>query len=322
MSSSAELVENVDDGRLAIYRPRRTRDNKAYQKQVWEIAGEAVRSAQPPVDADVEVAPPRLLGGCVVDVHYSWDCMERLKTASDAGRLRASLHSAIVPEGTSDEHLAMAEGLFTSVFVLPKQVFATEFHQDVPWESEGTNHRRAGGASQTVCCRFAVACPISLPLPSLKPPFLVLDGLSSGANVGQILRTAFHLGVNSVIASRETWNCLNGRASRVSMGWLYWMDFHLAEASLAKTLEKLRATGVRIYAAENQFSEPVSPHMPAGDRHWALIVGAEGAGISDAAIAASDVRIAVPQQQGVCMNVAHATSICLYELGRHSFQET
>ncbi|CAE8689180.1 unnamed protein product, partial [Polarella glacialis] len=105
------------------------------------------------------------------------------------------------------------------------------------------------------------------------------DGLSSASNVGQVLRTAYHLGVNSVVASPEAWSCLNGRASRVSMGWMYRMSFHMADP-LPATIVALKELGVRVYAAENQFSRPVMPHQPLGDRRWALVVGSEGHGVS------------------------------------------
>jgi len=326
-----EVVDDVGDPRLAIYRSRRHRDHSAYEAQVRDIASRALGTEESSTaELNKSLVSLRHLGGCVVDVHYTWDCLEQLKAAHEAGRSRACLDSAMVPEGTPAEYLALAAGLFPKVFVISRQAFVMEFGQDVPWESQASEasaggaqrspwRRFEGGASQS-SCRFALACPISPPLAALRPPYLVLDGLSSANNVGQILRTAFHLGVNSVVASRESWNCLNGRACRVSMGWLYWMDCHLAEESLPATLGELRGLGVRIYAAENQFSEPVSPHLPAGDRRWALVVGSEGSGISEAVVAACDARISVPQQQGKCLNVAHATSICLYELGKFSFQ--
>merc|ERR1712032_1793284 len=99
-----------------------------------------------------------------------------------------------------------------------------------------------------------------------------LDKLTSPRNIGQIVRTAIHLGITSVVASRESWACLNGRAARSSMGWLYHVDFHLAE-TYGDTLRELQRLGVRVYAAESNFSIAVAPHEPRGDRRWALIVG-------------------------------------------------
>eukprot|EP00439_Symbiodinium_sp_Y106_P044721 s2492_g5.t1 len=90
------------------------------------------------------------------------------------------------------------------------------------------------------------------------------------------------------------------------------MDIFLAEP-LADGLRHLRAQGVRIYAAEDHFAQPVVPH---GDSHWALIVGHEDDGVSQECVELSDARICVPQSQGESLNVAHAAAICLYELSR------
>ena len=124
---------------------------------------------------------------------------------------------------------------------------------------------------------FLVAFNCSIPIAEMVPPFVVLDGSNSASNVGQVLCTAYHLGVNSVIASPGAWSCLNGRngrACRLSMGWFYRMSFHVARP-LSKAIQELKQLGVCLYVAENQFSQPVAPHQPHGDRKWALVIGSE-----------------------------------------------
>eukprot|EP00434_Breviolum_minutum_P034112 symbB.v1.2.030184.t1/scaffold3354.1/size58575/5 len=150
-------------------------------------------------------------------------------------------------------------------------------------------------------CRFLVAFPCSAPIAEMIPPFVVLDGLNSASNVGQVLRSAYHLGINSVIASAGAWSCLNGRASRVSMGWFYRMSFHVARP-LSKAIEELKRLGVCLYVAENQFSQPVAPHEPHGDRKWALVIGSEFSGVSKEIVQDCDQRVCVPQQQGHSLN--------------------
>eukprot|EP00928_Gymnodinium_smaydae_P079774 TRINITY_DN63626_c0_g1_i1.p1 TRINITY_DN63626_c0_g1~~TRINITY_DN63626_c0_g1_i1.p1 ORF type:complete len:236 (-),score=54.03 TRINITY_DN63626_c0_g1_i1:240-947(-) len=176
--------------------------------------------------------------------------------------------------------------------------------------------RRFEGAAARSTVRFAVAFPVSAAaMAAMRPPFVVLDDLCSASNVGQILRTAYHFGVTSIVASRAAWNSLNGRACRVSMGWMYFMDFYLADP-LPEALAELKRMGVRIYAAENQHAEDVKPHEPFGDRRWALLLGHEGLGVSAAAAALSDAHVRIPQEQGLCLNVAHAAAICIYELSK------
>lgn len=336
LDTPSVVVEIADAGdtRLALYRVKLHRDHDAYEAQTRDLVASALKevdreaTTEPLKSLDVKgPAPLRRLGGCVTGVHYTFDCLQQLKAAKGEGRLHACLHSALLPEGTRPDLVDACRELFPVTYILKADLFLKEFGQDVPWASELVAHdfessrspwRRFENGGLHSSVRFALACPISRELRCLRPPYLVLDGLSSDNNVGQIMRTAYSLGVTSVLVSKASWGCLNGRACRVSMGWLYFMGFHLAE-DLPNTLDALKREGVRVYAAENQFSQPVAPHEPHGDQRWALVVGSEGSGISAPVIAACDVRVCVPQRQGQSLNVAHATSICLYELGKFSF---
>ena len=222
--------------------------------------------------------------------------------------------------GAPPELISVASEIAPTLYLANPDIL-TEFRQDVPWiptdfmESKDARlFRRFDG------CRFLVAFPCSTPIAEMIPPFVVLDGLNSASNVGQVLRSAYHLGINSVIASAGAWSCLNGRASRVSMGWFYRMSFHVARP-LSKAIEELKRLGVCLYVAENQFSQPVAPHEPHGDRKWALVIGSEFSGVSKEIVQDCDQRVCVPQQQGHSLNVAHACSICLYELSKFNVMQ-
>eukprot|EP00913_Durusdinium_trenchii_P007801 g7322.t1 len=58
---------------------------------------------------------------------------------------------------------------------------------------EGTTQRRS--------VNYVVAYPKPQPIALARLPVLVLDGLGAAQNIGQILRTAFHFGVTSILAS-------------------------------------------------------------------------------------------------------------------------
>ncbi|CAL1155706.1 unnamed protein product [Cladocopium goreaui] len=236
---------------------------------------------------------------CPVRVHYSWDCLRRLLDAREAGR-EVKVDSILLSSDVDDELKRLAGQCCEHIFIADRALIEAEF------AFEGTTQRRS--------VNYVVAYPIPQPLDLARLPVLVLDGLGAAQNIGQILRTAFHLGVTSVLASRSVWNNLGGRACRVSMGWLYFMDLFLGEP-MSDALKQLRQRGCRIYCAEDHFAEAVKPHEP-GDRRWALIVGHEHHGVSKESIALSDVRICVPSRQGESLNVAHASAICLYELSR------
>ncbi|CAK0814312.1 unnamed protein product [Prorocentrum cordatum] len=165
-------------------------------------------------------------------------------------------------------------------------------------------------------CRFAVAFPVPRPLEHLAPPLLILDDVGSATNVGQAAQSACLLGVTSLVVSAATWSSLNGRAARVSHGWLYHCEFHRAD-SLPEALRALRAGGLRLYAAEEYFSQPVAPHSPAGDRNWALVIGSEDRGVSPEVAEQCHARVRIPQRRGASLNAATAATLCLHELSRH-----
>lgn len=333
---TVESVADADDPRLALFRTRTRRDHEAYEQQARGLAADALRAAGLAAEAEAlerrTGRAPLRRASCVVGVHYSWECLGRLREAMEAGR-RLSVGPALIPQGTPEDLVSLAAATCPATYVVAPELLRAELGQETPWHEAPGEHSTDGlpsvgrspwrrfepGATRSTC-RYAMAFPVSASLRSMRPPFVVLDGLSSASNVGQILRTAYHLGATSVVASGTSWNCLNGRAGRVSLGWLYRMDFHRAEP-LGEALAELRQLGVQIYAAENQFSRPVAPHEPSGDRRWALVMGSEDTGVSAEALEMSDFRICVPQQQGLSLNVAHAASICLYELSKHNVMQ-
>lgn len=287
-------IKSADDPLTAIYRTKTRRDHGEYQRQVRKLSAQALGQHF----ARFEPALQRL--ECPVCVHYSWGCLKRLLEAREIGR-SVLVDSVLVPTCVEDSLLQIAFAAAPTVLMAEVELIQDEFSSE--------------GSSQEGSVNYVVAHPVSTPLQELRPPFLVLDGLGAAQNIGQILRTAYHLGITSVVASRSVWNSLSGRCCRVSMGWLYHMDFHLADP-LADALKEMKDLGVRVYVAEDHFKKAVQPH-PVGKRNWALIVGHEDNGASAESLALADERVCVPQRQGESLNVAHAAAICLYELSRH-----
>eukprot|EP00439_Symbiodinium_sp_Y106_P067382 s2320_g11.t1 len=299
-------VTDPDDFRVAIYKGRSVRNASAYDAQIRAIAEDFLQTGSRSGCADSDRGQPKRLQpikkmGLLVDVHYSWDCLGQLREARSAG-FPVHVASVLLPLDTPNELLAIASEVASTVYVMEPELLLQGFQQDVPWTKDMATsnattrsvwRRYEGGAAKSTC-RFAVVFPPSTPLSLLDPPYVILDGLNSASNVGQVLRTAYHLGITSVVASPETWGCLNGRACRVSMGWMYRMKFHAARP-LSKAILELQDLGTCVYAAENQFSEPVAPHEPLGDKMWALVVGSEGLGVSDEITQLCDRRDLSPE---------------------------
>lgn len=156
------------------------------------------------------------------------------------------------------------------------------------------------------------------------PPILILENVRNAENVGSILRTAFCLGITSIVASATAWAALkDSRAARCSMGTMYYHRYYKAASletneseSLAQTIQEIqRATGIRVYGIEiGDEAKPIAPH--GSDRNWAAVMGNEDVGLSTRVASACDQIVFIPQVHGDSLNVGHAAAIAMFELGR------
>eukprot|EP00977_Amphora_coffeiformis_P029156 scaffold39088_cov229-Amphora_coffeaeformis.AAC.6 len=160
---------------------------------------------------------------------------------------------------------------------------------------------------------FPVSCTLSEVL--ANPPILILEDVRNAENVGSILRTAFCLGITSVIASPTSWAALkDSRAARCSMGTLYYHRYYRSSSSLSETLIKIRDAGLCVYGIEiGSDAKPVRPH--GADRNWAMVLGNEDTGLGTETRNACDSLVFVPQAHGDSLNVGHAAAITMFQLG-------
>lgn len=154
-----------------------------------------------------------------------------------------------------------------------------------------------------------------------NPPILILDDVRNAENVGSILRTAFCLGITSVVASPTSWSALKDtRAARCSMGTIYYHRFFQADENLSKTIQQIQLLGnISVYGVEiGDRAIPIIPHGT--NKRWAAILGNEDTGLSSAVADVVDEIVFIPQKYGDSLNVGHAAAITLFELGRENPQ--
>ena len=150
----------------------------------------------------------------------------------------------------------------------------------------------------------------TLALPE-RARLLVLDGIQDPGNVGALLRTAAALGAHAVVAMPGTVDLWNGKVVRSAMGALFHRPAFAADwDALAAFLAV--ASGSRSGAPTARGEDVAGVTAPAA---LALVVGNEGAGLSDAARAALARRVAIPIAPDVeSLNVAVAAGILLHQL--------
>jgi tRNA G18 (ribose-2'-O)-methylase SpoU len=146
----------------------------------------------------------------------------------------------------------------------------------------------------------------------------VLEGVNDHENLGSIFRNAAGLGVDAVVFGSGCADPLYRRAVRVSMGHALLVPYAWAAAWPAD-LQLLRDNGFRLLAMTPDRAAPTLPEAMTAvvDERIAILVGAEGPGLTERAMRASDTRVRIPMSQGTdSLNVATAAAVAFYERAR------
>jgi tRNA G18 (ribose-2'-O)-methylase SpoU len=170
--------------------------------------------------------------------------------------------------------------------------------------------------------RGALASFGRLPLPTADEVLaqatrvLVLEDVNNHTNLGAVFRSAAGLGIDAVLLTPTCCDPLYRRAVRVSMGEVFALPY--AYLDWPDGLATLRTAGFRVLAltprAEATRLEDV---VLADDDRAALLLGAEGPGLSEQALAGSDLRVRIPMARGVdSLNIASAAAVACWVVGR------
>jgi tRNA G18 (ribose-2'-O)-methylase SpoU len=145
---------------------------------------------------------------------------------------------------------------------------------------------------------------------------VVLEDIVDHTNVGAIFRSVAALGADAVFVTPRCADPLYRRSVRVSMGtvfqvpWTRLPEWPEAERMLHTHGFSIAALALADHAVQLR---ELAADLP---ERLALVLGAEGDGLSDRALAAADVVVTIPMAHGVdSLNVAAAAAVALYALG-------
>lgn len=151
---------------------------------------------------------------------------------------------------------------------------------------------------------------------SVRPLLLAaVEGIASAENLGAVVRGCAAFGVSFLIVGETCGSPFQRRAVSGSMGTIFEQPVVQVEC-LVEKLTTLRAQGVRCLAAHPR---PDAKKLGAVDLRGdcCLVFGAEGPGLSEAALAACDDMVEIPMPSHMnSLNVAAATAVFLYEATR------
>jgi tRNA G18 (ribose-2'-O)-methylase SpoU len=144
--------------------------------------------------------------------------------------------------------------------------------------------------------------------------FVVLESINDYENLGAVFRNCAAFGVDAVLLDPRCADPLYRRSVRVSMGHVFGVGFAVLDRPWPASLEALREAGVRLLAMTPRASATALGRLEPPPR-WALLLGAEGPGLSEAALAAADEWVRIPMADGVdSLNVATAGAVALAQL--------
>jgi tRNA G18 (ribose-2'-O)-methylase SpoU len=139
---------------------------------------------------------------------------------------------------------------------------------------------------------------------------VVLEALNDQENLGAIIRSARALGADGLVLDPRCADPFYRRVVRVSMGEVLFLPTTRVD-DWAGGLAALRDAGFALCAL-TPASDAVSIFEWQPPARTALLVGAEGPGLSAAAQAAADVRLRIPIRADVdSLNVGHALAVAL-----------
>jgi len=162
--------------------------------------------------------------------------------------------------------------------------------------------------------------PISLVPPencSAPSTVVVLEDLSNHDNVGGLFRCAGAFGADAVLLSPRCCDPLYRKSIRVSMGAALRVPF-ATFTNWPAALGELRGHRYAVVALTPEASADdmqTFARNPARPKRIALMLGAEGPGLSPTALSLADFRVRINMSAGVdSLNVTTAGAIALHEL--------
>ncbi|MDQ0734637.1 TrmH family RNA methyltransferase [Arthrobacter agilis] len=229
---------------------------------------------------------------------YIAESSKVLRRAVDAGHAPRSF--LLAPKWLPDLEDVLARFPSVPAFVAPEATLEaiTGFHL----------HRGALAAMHR---------PAPLPLADLLASarrVAVIEDMVDHTNLGAVFRSAAALGIDAVLISPRSADPLYRRAVRVSMGSVFQVPWARL-GSWPEDLAAVRGAGFTLAAlALTPGAVPLGAFPAREHERLALLLGTEGAGLTDAALAQADVALTIPMHGGVdSLNVAAAAAVAFWE---------
>lgn len=148
------------------------------------------------------------------------------------------------------------------------------------------------------------------------PPFLlVLDGVTDPQNLGAILRTADSSGVTGVVLGRHRSVHVTPTVAKAAAGAIEYVPMCLV-SGIPAAMQTLAGAGVWTVGLDGEAEQRLFD-LDLATEPVALVLGAEGTGLSRLVRERCDVRAAIPQLGALSsLNVGAAAAVACFEVAR------
>lgn len=145
------------------------------------------------------------------------------------------------------------------------------------------------------------------------PFIIILDGIEDPHNLGAIIRSADGAGAHGIIIPKRRAVGITDVVSKSSAGAVEYVP--VAKVSnIVQTIEKLKEMGVWVAACDMEGKAYYENNLKGS---IALVIGAEGHGISRLAKEKSDFAVSIPMEGKISsLNASNAAAILMYEVRR------
>jgi len=145
------------------------------------------------------------------------------------------------------------------------------------------------------------------------PLLVILDGVTDPHNLGAVIRSAECVGAHGVIVPERRAVGLTPAAVKASAGAVEYLPVARA-GNLTRLIEQLKEKGLWIAAAD-MGGQPYTGADLSGP--LAIVIGAEGSGVSRLVLEHCDLRLALPMRGKIdSLNASVAAGVLLYEIRR------
>lgn len=143
----------------------------------------------------------------------------------------------------------------------------------------------------------------------------ILEGVGDHENIGSLFRNAAGLGVDAILFGAACADPLYRRSVRVSMGHVLRTPFaHFGGTPRTWQRELALLDGFRLVSLTPNTDTLLKDALADSPEKVALLVGAEGPGLTEHAMRATHVRAKIPMAPGTdSLNLATAAAIAFYE---------